>query len=563
MKKILLFTAAYLLLSAVNTYACTNLLVTKGASKDGSTFISYSADSHTLYGELYFWAGGKHAPGTMRKIYEWDTGKYLGEIKEAPETYRVIGNMNEHSVVIGETTYGGRHELGDSTGIMDYGSLIYVALQRSKTAREAIKVMTDLVAEYGYYSSGESFSIGDPNEVWILEMIGKVPGNKGAVWVAVRIPDGYISAHANQARIRTFPLENKKTSISSKNIAKIFEPAVEVVYAHDVISFARSMKWFEGKDTEFSFSDVYAPMTFSGARGCEARVWSFFNMFTNEMAPFVEYAKGYDLTNRMPLYVKPERKLDMHDVAAAMRDHYEGTDLDMTNDIGAGPYKLPYRWRPMNFKVDGQTYVHERAIATQQTGWWYVAQGRSWLPNPIGGILWFGVDDAATSALTPIYCSATRVPESYAVGNGDLLTYSETSAFWTFTRVTQFAYLRYDAISSDIIKMQQSWEYAKAEELKQIDAKALDMYKQQNIQGAMEYLTEYSVRTAEDLVANWKYLDRYLLVKYMDGNIKKEKDGQFERNKYGQPAFPAQPPHPENWCRSIVDNTGDRLKAKE
>ena len=476
MRKLFVFTFTYLALAAGSAYACTNLLVTKGASKDGSVFVSYSADSHVLYGELYHWAAAKNKVNAMRQIKEWDTGKPLGQIKEVAETYNVIGNMNEHSVVIGETTYTGRHELIDESAIMDYGSLIYVALSRAKNAREAVKTMVELVAEYGYCSSGESFSIGDPNEVWILEMISKGPNNKGAVWVAVRIPDGYISGHANQARIQTFPLENGKTSISSKNLDKIFNPEIEIVYAADVISFAREMKYFDGKDEEFSFSDTYNPIDFSGARYCDARVWSFFNRFNASMKEYANYAKGIDLSKRMPLYVKPDRKLDMHDVANSMRDHFEGTELDMTADIGAGPHKIPYRWRPMSWQYNGVPFVHERAIATQQTGWWYVAQCRHWLPNAIGGIFWFGVDDAATSCLTPIYCSSTAVPEAYRVGNGDLLTYSETAAFWTFTRVTHQAYLRYDLVSEEIIKVQQEWEKSQAAKVKDTDAKALDLY---------------------------------------------------------------------------------------
>ena len=563
MKKLFLFTVAYLGLAVGSAYACTNLLVTKGASKDGSVFITYSADSHQLYGELYHWAAAKNKANAMRKIVEWDTGKPLGQIKEAPETYNVIGNMNEHSVVIGETTFGGRKELLDPTAIMDYGSLIYISLARGKTAREALKVIVDLVEEYGYYSSGESFSIADPNEAWILEMISKGPNNKGAVWVAVRIPDGYISAHANQARIQTFPLENGKTSISSKNLDKIFNPEVEIVYAADVISFAREMKYFDGKDEEFSFSDIYAPVDFGAARYCDSRVWAFFNRFNSTMKEYADYAKGIDLSKRMPLYIKPDRKLDMHDVANAMRDHFEGTDLDMTKDIGAGPHKIPYRWRPMGWQYNGVSFVHERAIATQQTGWWFVAQCRSWLPNPVGGILWFGVDDAATSCLTPIYCSSTTVPDAYRVGNGDLLTYSETAAFWTFTRVTHQAYLRYDLVSEEIIKVQQEWEKLQAEKVKDIDAKAVELINKKKEKDAVKLLTDYSVNTAQELVRKWKQLDNFLLVKYMDGNIKKQNaDGSFMRNPYGVTEMPSQPPYPESWYKAIVYDAGDKLKAK-
>ncbi|MDR0294570.1 MAG: C69 family dipeptidase [Prevotellaceae bacterium] len=563
MKKLLLFTVAYLALAIGSAYACTNLLVTKGASKDGSVFVTYSADSHQLYGELYHWSAAKNKANAMRFIKEWDTGKPLGEIKEAPEIYNVIGNMNEHSVVIGETTFTGREELIDPSAIMDYGSLIYVTLSRAKNAREAVKIMAELVAEYGYYSSGESFSIGDPNEVWILEMISKGTHSKGAVWVAVRIPDGYISGHANQSRILTFPLENGKTSISSNNLAQIFNPEVEIVYAADVISFAREMKYFDGKDEDFSFSDTYNPIDFSGARYCDSRVWSFFNRFNTTMKEFAEYAKGLDLSKRMPLYIKPDRKLDLHDVANAMRDHFEGTDMDMTKDIGAGPHKIPYRWRPMSWKYNGVPFVHERAIATQQTGWWYVAQCRSWLPNAIGGIFWFGVDDASTSCLTPVYCSSTAVPEAYRVGNGDLLTYSETAAFWIFTRVTHQAYLRYDLVSAEIIKVQQEWEKSQAEKVKEIDAKSLDLFNKKKEKDAVKLLTDYTVNTAQELVRKWKQLDNFLFVKYMDGNIKKQNpDGSFSRNPYGVPEMPNQPPYPEFWYKAIIIDAGDRLQAK-
>jgi len=430
---------------------CTNFLVTKGASIDGSTFITYAADAHTLYGELYFQPAQDHEPGAMRDIYEWDTGKFLGQIPQPARTYSVVGNMNEFQLAIAETTFGGRPELGSqSTAIMDYGSLIYVTLQRAKTAREAIKVMTDLVENYGYYSSGESFSIADPNEVWILEMIGKGEGEKGAVWVAVKVPDGYISGHANQARITTFPLDDPNNC----------------VYSKDVISFAREKGWYTGTNKDFSFSDVYAPVDFGGARFCDARVWAGFNKVTSGMEEYTEYAKGIIqragtnnfATNRLPLWVKPDKKLTVQDVMGMMRDHFQGTALDMTKDIGAGPYGLPYRWRGLTWEVDSVEYCNERAISTQQTGFSFVAQCRDWLPDPIGGILWFGVDDTYSTCYAPMYCGITSVPECFEVGNGDMLNYSETSAFWTFNFVTNFAYLRYDSMIVDIQKVQQKLE---------------------------------------------------------------------------------------------------------
>ena len=433
--------------------ACTNILVTKGASTDGSTFVSYAADSHDLYGELYYWPGQDWAPGSMLTVKEWDTGKYMGQIAQASRTYTVIGNMNEHQVTIGETTYGGRPELVDTTAIIDYGSLIYIALQRARNAREAIQVMTSLVDEYGYYSSGESFSIADAEEAWIMEMIGKGPGNTGAVWVAVKIPDGYVSAHANQARITTFTLEDEKTSISSRNINKLFNPSIEVVYSQDVISFAREKGYFDGKNKDFSFADAYAPLDYSAIRFCEARVWSAFRLMNPEMDKYQSFILG-ESTERMPLFIKPAKPVSVRDVMSIMRDHFEDTPLALTDDPGAGPYGVPYRWRPLTWEVDGETYFNERAIATQQTGFSFVAQMRSWLPNPIGGIFWFGVDDANSTVYVPMYIGMNSIPENFAVGNGNLLEFSWNSAFWVFNWVANQAYHRYSFMIEDIRKQQ-------------------------------------------------------------------------------------------------------------
>ncbi len=568
--------SAILLIQGFDSQACTNFLVTRGASVDGSTMVTYSADSHYLYGELYHWPAATYAPGTMLKVYEWDTGKYLGEIPQALKTYNVVGNMNEHQLSIGETTFGGIEKLADTTGLIDYGSLIYITLQRAKNAREAIKIMAELVETYGYYSSGESFSIADPNEVWFLELIGKgtnmvtdrktkktYNANKGAVWVAIRIPDGYVSAHANHARITTFPLENGKTSISSKNLNKIFDPSVEVVYAHDVISFARNQKLFDGKDSDFSFSDIYCPIDFGSARACEMRVWSFFKDIDKSIWNHFDYAKGLNLKNRMPLYIKPERKLSVNDLMNFMRDHLEGTELDMRKDPGAGPHGLPYRWRPLTWKYEGKTYVNERATATQQTGFSFVAQMRNWLPNAIGGILWFGVDDAATSVYTPMYCSMTRIPETFAVGNGDLLNYSENAAFWVFSKVTNFAYLRYDVMSADIVKLQQELEKQYVQMTGLMDKMALEMY-QTNPDQATEFLTNFSVNNANALVARWEKLFQFLLVKYIDGNIKQEENGVFKYNKYNAtPARVNNPQYPDWFKKIIIDHTGDKLLKPE
>lgn len=557
--------------TSFKSLACTNYLVSKGASTDGSTMISYAVDSHIRYGELYFRPRGTWPTGTMITLHDRGTNKPLGQIPQAPETYQVVGFMNEYQVTVGETTFGGRKELFDSTGIVDYGSLMFLALQRSKTAREAIKVMAELVEQYGYASSGESFSIGDPNEVWIFEMIGKQTiikidkktkksynADKGAVWVAIRIPDGYVSSHANQSRITTFTLENGKNSISSKNLSKIFNPEVEIVYAQDVISYARTKGFFTGKDEEFSFCDAYAPLTFEEARSCEIRVWSFFNHINGDMKKYWDYAIGKDLKNHMPLYIKPDRKLTPQDLQSYKRDHLEGTELDMSKDIGAGPYHLPYRWRPMTWEYDGKTYLNERATATQQTGFSYIAQMRSWLPNPIGGIFWFGVDDASTTVYMPIYCAINRVPESFAEGNGDMLTYSPTSGFWVFNRVANFAYLRYDIIIQDIKKVQSELENKFASYTPAVDAAALKLW-DTDPKLANEFLTDYSVNMANYTVQRWQELSDWLLVKYIDGNVKKENNGKFIRNPWGYPVPPNQPGYPDSWKKSVIEDAGNKL----
>jgi dipeptidase len=535
--------------------------------------ISYAADSHIRYGELYFRPAKDYPAGAMVSLFDRGTNKPLGQIPQVAHTYSVVGLMNEYQVAIGETTFGGRHELDDTSATIDYGSLMFLALQRAKTAREAIKVMTELVDQYGYYGGGESFSIGDPNEVWILEMTGKGTSwatdkkskktynkDKGALWVAIRIPDGYISAHANQARITTFPLENGKNSISFKNISKIFNPEVEVVYANDVISHARDKKWFSGSDSEFSFSDTYAPVDFEAARFSEFRVWAMFNSASDGMNQYLDYVTGKNLAHRMPLYVKPNRKLSPRDLMGFKRNHLEGTEFDMSKDIGAGPHALPYRWRPMTWNYNGKEYFHERTTATQQTGFSFIAQMRSWLPNAIGGISWFGVDDAASCVYVPFYCGMTRVPECWSEGNGDMLTYSPTSAFWAFNRVSNFAYLRYDVISKDIKKLQKELEDRNELFAKATDAAAAELYKS-NPDEAREYITNFSVDLGNNTVKRWIDFSNYLLVKYMDGNIKKEKDGKFLRNQYGFPASPIQPELPDFWKKTIIDQTGSKFEV--
>ncbi|MGB8491991.1 MAG: C69 family dipeptidase [Bacteroidales bacterium] len=546
------------------TNACTNFLVTKGASVNGSTMISYSADSHQLYGELYYWPARDYPAGTMLDVYEWDTHRYMGKIRQVAHTYSVVGNMNEHQLAIGETTYGGI-DMTDTTAIIDYGSLIYITLQRAKNAREAIKVMSDLVSEYGYASSGESFSVADPNEVWIFEITGKGNGNRGAVWVARRIPDGYVCGHANQARIQTFPLETgKKNSIAinSRDFKRLYDPIVECIYAYDVIDVARNKKMFSGKDEEFSFSDIFNPISFEGARACEVRVWSFFSKVSDGMDQYYGYASGHDLSKRMPLWVKANRKISNYDMMNFMRDHLEGTPLDMRKDIGAGPFGSPYRWRPLEWKVSGDpnapSYINERATSTQQTGFVFVAEGRSWLPDPIGGILWFGVDDAATTVFNPIYCGITEIPECFRVGNGDMVTYSPTSAFWLFNMVANFCYSRYDLMSADAIKVQKQLETSYINQTAAIDSEASKMFASDEKQ-ARDFLTGYSVKSAQNTFAKWKTLSEYLLVKYIDGNIKVEKDGKFATNPWGIPEMPLQPGYPDSWKKCVIRDTGDKL----
>ena len=544
MKKILL-TIAFLAGTAT-ALACTNFIVTKGASTDGSVMVTYAADSHQLYGALYKHNGGKQKTA-MLAVDEWDSGRYLGLIEQVPVTYSTVGNMNEHSLIITETTYGGRHELVDPKGGIDYGSLIYITLQRAKTAREAIGVIVELANKYGYASSGESFSIADAEEAWIMELIGKgekldAKGNnlrKGIVWVARRVPDGYVSGHANQARITTFPLNDKENCL----------------YAPDVISFAREMGYFNGKDEEFSFCDAYAPLDFGALRGCEARVWSFFRMVAEGMDQYTDYAMGHNPKNRMPLWVKPTKKVSPKQVFDAMRDHYEGTPMDMTTDIGAGGSGCPYRWRPMYFKVDGVEYCNERAIATQQTGFWLCGQAR----KDKVGILWFGTDDAATSPLTPIYCNTTEVPHCLSEKNGSMLHYSPTSMFWVTNRIANFAYLRYDYIGKRVREELDKWENACLAEVATIDAKAASL----SAKKAQKFLTAYSTATAQTLFAKWDSLDKYLLVKYIDGNIKAENEKGFIDNGTGKniPDKIGQPGYSEKWKRAVAEDNGEVLKV--
>jgi dipeptidase len=544
--------------------ACTNLIVTKGASTDGSVMITYAADSHTRYGTIAFYPASDHQPGDLCEVYHYENGKLMGSIPEAPHTYSVVQFMNEHQVAIGETTWGGLDSLTTQLGaILDYGSLMRIGLQRSKTAREMIKVMTELVEKYGYATSGESFSISDANEAWILELIGKGKYEKGAIWVARLIPDGYVCGHANQARITTFPFQKMNNWTDLKQT---------VYHSADVISFAKKQGFYAGSDENFSFADVYNPINFGGARFCDARVWSFFRKINKEIRDgqkYTDYAMGkFDrdlkgtVLNRLPLWVKPDSPISLQQVKDAMRDHYEDTPMDMRNDPGAGPFKSPYRWRPMEFFVDSVEYLNERAIATQQTGYSFVAQSRGWLPDPVGGIFWFGVDDTDGCVYAPMYCSINKIPESYAIGNGSMISWSETSAFWIFNQVNNWAYSRYNVIHPEIEKYQQQLETTFETEVRVADKKAVDIYNQ-NPPSAREYLTAFSVNSGNKLVSDWKRFYHYLFMKFMDGNIKNSDGQKLLDNGNGKniPKMPAQPGYGKDWERIMIQGTGERLKV--
>ena len=524
--------------SIANADACTNFIITRGASTDGSNMVTYAADSHQLYGALYQYVPGKYTP--WMDVTEWDTGRYIGKIGQVPVTYRTLGNSNEHSLFITETTFGGRPELEDPKGGIDYGSLIYITLQRAKTAREAIDVIVELANTYGYCSSGESFSIIDTEEAWIMELIGKGPEDKGIVWVARRIPDGYVSAHANQARITTFPWDDPENCL----------------YAKDVADVARKFGWFEGEDKDFSFSEAYAPADFGALRGCEARVWAFFRTVADDMDQYEDYAMGHNKENRMPLWVKPSKKVSPKVLMDCMRDHYEGTKMDMTTDIGAGGEGCPYRWRPMYFEVDGVEYCNERATATQQTGFWLVGQAR---PGKVG-ILWFGTDDAATSPLTPIYVTSTEVPECLKEGNGSMLKYSDTSMFWITNRIAQFAYLRYNNVGKHVRSVVDKWENEAFGLVEQIDEAIANT---SNVKKQRKVATEFSVGTAQRLFDKWVELDKYLMVKYIDGNVKGEDANGFIDNGNGKdiPGKIEQPGYTEAWKRAVAADKGDILKV--
>ncbi len=527
--------AAIMSASAMEASACTNLIVGKKASVDGSVLVSYNADDYGMFGHLCHYPAGTHQKGEMRKIFDWDTGEYHGEIPEAPVTYNVIGNINEFQLSIGETTYGGREEMIDTTGILDYGSLIYVTLQRAKTAREAISVMTSLVEKYGYCSSGETFSICDPNEAWIMEMMGTGPGSKGVVWVAMRIPDNAICAHANQSRIGKFDIKDKKNVVCSKN----------------VISYARKMGWFTGKDADFSWKNTYARPDFSGRRFCDARVWSFFNHYQKGFDRYLPWALGKDPNAEdMPLWIVPDRKLSVHDVQMGMRDHYEGTAMALdTTNVGGGIYQMPYRPTPLQFKVDGKTYFNERPISTQQTAFSFVSQLRSWMPREIGGVIWFGNDDANMIAYTPVYCGNTVQPECYNTPGADAVTFSDKNAFWVCNWVSNMVYPRYSQIFPELQAVRDSLESSYFARQADFEKKAMNLYATDK-PSALRMLNEYSVEKAQQMLAEWKNLAIRIIVKYNDMGVKQEKDGKILKRVM-------RPGYPESFARKLVKETGD------
>ena len=541
--------AVAMLGSVSEAEACSNFIVGKKASVDGSVMCSYSADDYGMFQNLCHYPAAKHAKSEMRKIFDWDSNKYYGEIPEAAETYNVIGNINEWQVTIGETTYGGREEMVDSTGIMDYGSLIYVALQRSKTAREAIKVMTTLANTYGYNSGGETFTICDPNEAWIMEMMGKGAGSKGAVWVALRIPDDAICAHANQSRIGKFNMKDKKN----------------VMYAKDVVSFARSKGWFKGKDADFSWKMAYAKPDFSGRRFCDARAWAMLNHFY-DMSPYLDWALGKNPDAQdMPLWVVPNKKVSVKDVENVMRDHYEGTPLSVADgsDIGGGIWEMPYRPTPLMYKVDGKQYFNERPVSTQQSGFVFVSQMRSWLPREIGGVFWFANDDANMAAFTPVYCSMTERPECYNTPGADALHFSKKNAYWVCNMTSNMVYPRYSLMFPTLKEVRDSLDNSYFAAQAGVEKKAQELYAQ-NPQAAVKYLNDYSVEKAQQMLARWNQLFEFMVVKYNDMIIKPtDKNGTFKKTPYGLGARPARPGYPEKFAKQLVKQSGDKFLVPE
>ena len=543
MKRYFIF--SIFLLIGVKVFSCTNFIVGKKASADGSVFCTYNADDYGMFIGLAHYPAEKHTKGEMRDIIDWDTHKYHGKIPEAPETYNVIGNMNEYQVTIAETTYGGREDMVDPTGLIDYGSLIYIALQRSKNAREAIKVMTTLAQTYGFCSEGETFTICDPNEAWIMEMQGKGPGSKSVVWVAQRIPDNAICAHANQSRIGKFNMNDK----------------YNVMYAKDVIKFARAKGWFTGNDKDFSWKQVYATPNFEGRRFCDARVWAFFNRFKKGFERYLPWALGKDKdAEDMPLWVIPDKKLSIQDVQQAMRDHYEGTPLALdSTSIGGGVWQMPYRPTPLIFSCNGKKYFNERPVSTQQTAFSFVSQMRDWLPRQIGGILWFGNDDGNMVAYTPIYCGNTVQPECYNTPGADAVTFSMNNAYWVCNWVSNMVYPRYSLMFPSLKQVRDSLEQNYFANQKEIESKALELYSSDRAE-ALKFLNNYSNKKAQQMLSRWKDLAFYLIVKYNDMIVKPDANGQFQRTPEGLGANVSRPGFPESFRKRLVEETGSKYE---
>jgi len=545
MKKIIL-SIALLIGSIGMADACSNIIVGKKASADGSVIVSYNADSYGMYGNLNRHIGGTHKAGEMRQIFDWDTNKYLGEIPQAEKTYNVVGQMNENQVSITETTFGGREELVDPKGVMDYGSLIYVTLERATSARNAIQIMTDLVAKYGYFSEGETFSICDKNEAWIMEMIGKGSDCKGANWVAVRIPDDCVCAHANQSRITKFNQKDKENVMFEKNMIK----------------FARQKGFFTGKnDADFSFRDAFSPNDFSAVRYCDARAWSVFNRFCDGMDKYIEYAKGNDLKNEMPLYMKPNRKISVQDVMNGMRDHYEGTPFDIQNEIGAGPYNMPYRPTPLSFEVDGKKYFNERPISTQQTSFCFVGQMRSELPDAVGGLVWWTNDDPNMAPFSPLYCSVTETPRCFSriQGKQDDVTFSWNSAFWVQNTVSNMVYPYYSKMFPDLKAKRDAIEERNFKAVAKKDAEIKEKLDDMQTEEAKKIATEFTRRSAREMLSDWKELFAFLVVKHNDMAEKKtDENGNFLKTKYGYSESPSRPGYPESFRKTIIKETGNK-----
>lgn len=538
-----LLVLAFMVGCCIQAMACTNVIVGKKASADGSVMVTYNDDSYGKFGFLDFYPAAQHKPGDTRRIISWEDGQYRGELSEVAQTYNVVGNINEHQVCICETTFVGREELQNPEGLLDYGSLIYIALQRSKTAQQAIDVMTQLVAEYGYCSEGETFSICDKNEAWIMEMIGKGPGQKGAVWVAIRIPDDCIAVHANSSRITRFDLKDTKN----------------VRYSKDVISFARSKGWFSGKDQDFSFRDTYSPHI--SLRSCEARCWSIMNRLDSvQMASYLPYIlKQEGAPTEMPLYIRPAHKVTFQELKECMRDHYEGTPLAFTDDLGAGAWGMPYRPRPLTYTdSEGNSYFNERAVSTQQTAFTLVSQLRSWLPDEVGGVMWFGCDDANMVAYTPVYCCTNRIPACYDRMTASAVNFNMQSAFWLCNLLSNIVYQRYSLIMPDLQKVQTRLE---TEWEREQETLVSDVLKLSDRNARVEFLTGKTSEYANAMMTEWQQLLGYVVVKYNDMVIKNEVDGSFdtichEKCKVSNPGYP------EAYRNKIAKDTGTRYLQK-